>query len=66
MKGWIEVHTEEGGKAVSVNIANVTSVMDNQIFLLQENRDPDGSFPGNIKTRETYEEIKTMIWEAQR
>lgn len=69
MKGWIEVHGYTEGCPILVNIANVTAVTnDGWIYVVRENAIMgDDMMDGqNIHVRETYEEIKTLIWEAQR
>lgn len=68
MKGWIEVHGNREGNPILVNLANVTSITDDGwIYVVKENPRVDSMMDeNNIHVRETYEEIKTLIWEAQR
>lgn len=68
MKGWIEVHGHTEGRPVLINLVNVTCITDDGwIYVVKENALVDDvKDDGNIHVRETYEEIKTLIWEAQR
>lgn len=72
MKGWIELHTFLNNETILINLANVTCVKDHYVFLVKENDflyDDEGesfTYGDNPYVRETYEEIKALIREAQR
>ena len=55
---FIEVHDKKG-ILVSINIDHIVAFADN--FILLSNKDPKGL---SIATRETYDELKQLIWDA--
>lgn len=71
MHGWIELHTFMDGNPILINLANVTCIMDHYVFvvkendlLLEEDETEPAKYGDNLTVRETYEEIKALIEEA--
>lgn len=64
MKGFIEVHSQERGNPHLINVNHIVEIINNTIYT--DDFLPTATDFPHTDCRETYEEIKNMIYNAIR